>query len=150
MLHFSRSNASGIGAGSLALWRTDEMPSPERDSMNETPPISNLDSLRSWWLAQQLQQQRGLSPQLWLQLQALQQAVNHHYRQDPLSMPTSPRTPPMMTLQQQLQAFTQHNPTLPFTERFTPSDRRADAFAGSPLDTKSRHLPSLDELAPLW
>ena len=112
-------------------------------------PISTLDFLRSWWLAQQLQQQRWLSPQLWLQLQALQQAVQR-YRQQPLSMPTWPPALPPMTLQQRLHAFAQHNPTLPYTERFTPSDRRADAFAGSPLDTKSGHLPSLDQLAPLW
>jgi len=89
------------------------------------------------------------SSHLLLQLQALQQALNQRYRQDPLGMPTWP-PPPALTLMQQLQAFAYHNPTLPYTERFTPGDHRADAFTGSPLDMKSGHLPGLTELAPLW
>jgi len=113
-------------------------------------PISNLDFLRSWWLAQQLQQQRGLSPHLLLQLQALQSLLAPRDRQGPLGLPMRLPSPRPLTLQQQLQAYAQQNPTLPFMERVNPGDRHEDLFLDSPLDRKFGHFPDLGDMPPLW
>lgn len=118
--------------------------------MTHPMPVSHIDLLVAWLQAQQLRERGLVSPQLLVQLQALQSLLAPRYRQDPLGLPMWPPSPPPLTLQQQLQVLAQQNLPFPYSERFAAEDRRADAFAGSPLDSKSGHFPRLTELAPLW